>query len=239
MATKKTSDADQPPPEPARQLTPEARAELNALLAAGTPMTEALAKVRQRADAFRDAVAVEKKGPVPTGRELATTREDVDTHLEALATRLDSIGLVPHAEAVPVTPAQLKRLEARADLPYAYSAFMKRFGGARCRLFSSNHHAVEYEHLLRMQTKAHALAKTLKQPLPDGALAIMGHLGEWYCWFHGGGIDQPVHILHEGEPESNRVWWHSILGWIDMLATEAEGAWNDGYFKTFPNGTSA
>lgn len=209
---------------------------MNALIASGVSVGDALAQVRARADAFEEARPTAPAPPPPTGRPLATTRDEVDAYLDALATRLATSGLVPTDEAVPVTPAQLRALEARATLPYAYTAFLRRFGGARCRLWSHDHHAVERAHLLPMQRKARALGKRLTLPLPDRAFAIHGNLGASYAYVAGaGGVDEAVAVVCES-PASNRVWWASVLGWIDHLLEGAERAWSQGYFRS-PDGT--
>lgn len=147
---------------------------------------------------------------------------------------------MPPASAVPISDAHLSKLLAKARLPYAYVAFLKRFGGQRCRLWSHNHLAVEQPYLAKMQRSAFALGKRVKHPLPPGGFAILGHLGDHHEFVAAtGGIDETVSIIDENRPELCGPRWSSVLGWVDSLLEEAEKAHRSGYFATNPNGTQA
>lgn len=160
----------------------------------------------------------------------------MDAYFEALANRLAEVGVVPRGYPTPIKDED----QAKATLPYAYVAFLRRFGGARCRLWSYNHHAVERSLLLSMQRSARALAKRLGHPIPDSGFAILGHLAAHYFVLHGvGGVDEAVHLVSEDAPEQSGPWFASVLGFVDMLASDAVEAWTSGYFQDRPEGTSA
>lgn len=228
------------PPAPALQLTAEAKRELNALVARGVPLGEALTRVRAGSGVWQAPAPPVVRTPALQGRALATSAAEVDAYYDALQGRLAAIGVVPREHAAPIRPADLERIQGRARLPYAYVAFLRRFGGARCRLWSHDHLAVERAYLLTMQPKARALGERLGHPLPAGAWAILGRLAAVYHYLPGdGGVDEPVHAICEDAPDGCRAIWASVLGWVDHLADDAVRAWDRGYFRNLPGGTQA
>lgn len=225
-----------------RKLTAAAREALNMLIARGMPMSRALAEVRARPDAFEEAKPSASARPARAlvGRPPAASKEDVDRYFEALALRLAEIGVVTDDHATPIAPGDLEKLLNRARLPYAYVAFLRRYGGSRCRLWSHSHAAVEHSHLITMQRKARAMGERLGHPMPEGAFAILSELAATYHFVPAeGGIDEPVHVLLEDLPDRSGPYFASVLGWVDSLAEKAGQAWESGYFRIHPNGTSA
>ncbi|MCA9623173.1 MAG: hypothetical protein KC731_29340, partial [Myxococcales bacterium] len=87
---------------------------------------------------------------------------------------------------------------------------------------------------------ARKVAKGIGRPMPEGAFAIVGHLGSDYLYLPAeGGIDEVVHLVSEDEPERSGPYYASVLAWVDDLAEGAIGAWESGYFELHPNGTQA
>ncbi|MFK7989541.1 MAG: hypothetical protein AB8I08_26225 [Sandaracinaceae bacterium] len=225
---------------PARQLSAAAKRELNALLKNGVPVSEAVAQVRKRPDAFETATAGVPAARKLHGRPPATSKNEVDAYFKARSARLLTLGLLTEGQAQPIQTSELDALLAKADLPCAYVAFLRQFGGARCRLWSHDHFAVEAAYLPAMQRDARAHAKQVGSPMPKDGFAILGHLANDYSYLRArGGIDGTVYAIVGDYPERSGPWFASVLGWVDDLEEQATRAWNDGYFDKRPEGTTA
>lgn len=235
--------ADDSPPSPAKQLSAASTQRLNELLRSGVPFRQAYAQLRAEAGAMETAQPLSlPKAPLKLeGRAPAQTREDVHAHLDALAARLAKSGIVPAEERVGCTPQEVATLREHAHIPYAYEAFLQRFGKQRCRLYSHDHLAIEFPHLEKMQRTARKNAEAWGGNIPPEAFVVCGSLAAAYAFVVVGPevVDAPVWFTNEETMLDARPYFASVLGWIDALASDAERAWASGYFRDRPRGTTA
>jgi hypothetical protein len=116
-------------------------------------------------------------------------------------------------------------------------------GHAAGRLFTHDHYAVTYEHVLQLGeqlrdglTEAGA-ANAPEFHLPANALVIVGRLGEQFEYIVcDDPEDSPVFYVSTYDRVATRA-YASVLAWLRDMHVEAVEAIRDGYYDEYPDGT--
>ena len=163
---------------------------------------------------------------------------------ELLLERLASAGVASSNDLEGCSPAEIEQLKSRfsVTLPATYRWYLTTMGKRSGRLFTHDHMAVYYPHVLRMT--AEYREETADFPndtsvdLPVDALIIAGRLGDQFQFIRCNNLeDSPVwyfNVLDNQIAESNP----SIIFWLHSFCDQAEQAIKNGYFDAYPNGTS-
>lgn len=167
-----------------------------------------------------------------------------------LLLRLEASRVAAPADLVGRTPNEIAAIEARygVRLPRTYRRYLDVMGHRSGRLFTCDHAAAFYPHVLAMTSEQHQLwaearAEDGSWPppgfeLPADALLILGRLGEQFEFIRcTGPDDSPVWYFNIWEWQT-RESSPSVLGWLESWCAEAEGAIASGYFDLFPGGTT-
>ncbi|MBO0700393.1 MAG: SMI1/KNR4 family protein [Zavarzinella sp.] len=164
--------------------------------------------------------------------------------------RLEASRVAAPANLVGCTPAEIEALEARygVRLPRVYRRYLEVMGHRSGRLFTCDHAAVFYPHVLAMTEEqrglwAEAKAEDGSGPppefdLPADALLILSRLGEQFEFIRcGGQDDSPVWYFNTWEWRV-RESAPTVLAWLESWCVEAERAIASGYFDVYPDGTT-
>jgi len=167
-----------------------------------------------------------------------------------LLRRLEASRVAAFADLVGCTPGEIEALEARygVRLPRTYRRYLEAMGHRSGRLFTCDHAAVFYPHVLAMTAEqqrlwAEARAEHGSGPppefeLPVDALLIYGRLGEQFEFIRcDAQDDSPVWYFNTWEWQVRET-EPSVLAWLESWCTEAEGAIASGYFDLYPEGTT-
>jgi hypothetical protein len=163
--------------------------------------------------------------------------------------RMERSFVVAQVEMIGCTAEQIEALEAkyRLRLPRTYRRFLEVMGQGSGRLFTCDHAAVSYSHVLVMTAEmrkqsarpntATGTAPNQEFELPADALIIYGRLGEQFEFIRcNNQDDSPVWYFNTDEWEMRQT-HSSILEWLESWCTEAEAAIASGYFDKYPKGT--
>ncbi|MCE9634911.1 MAG: hypothetical protein K8T90_04330 [Planctomycetes bacterium] len=143
------------------------------------------------------------------------------------------------------TPEEVLHLERVYDcrVPITYRLYLLTMGHAAGRLFSHDHYAVTYEHVLQLGQQLREGLAEVGAPsapefhLPANALVILGRLGEQYEYIVcDDPDDSPVFYVNTYDRVASRA-HASVLGWLRDIYAEAVEAIRDGYYDRYPNGT--
>lgn len=167
-----------------------------------------------------------------------------------LLARLERSGVASLPQLVGCSEQEITILETKygVQLPQSYKLYLRVMGHRSGRLFTCDHMAVFYRHVLVMTADvrecwAEDNAEDGSGPppgfaFPADALLIGGRLGDQF-WF----------IRCDGQDDS-AVWYFntwewevlefetSVLGWLETWCGEAEQAIANGYFDLYPDGTT-
>ena len=128
-------------------------------------------------------------------------------------------------------------------IPRAYRLYLRTMGHAAGRLFTHDHYAVTYEHVLHLGEQLRdglAEVGALNAPefrLPTNALVIVGRLGEQFEYIVcDDPEDSPVFYVSTYDRVATRA-YTSVLAWLQDMRSEAVEAIRDGYYDKYPNGT--
>jgi hypothetical protein len=145
---------------------------------------------------------------------------------------------------------QIEALEARYGirLPPTYRRYLEVMGHRAGRLFSWDHAAVFYQHVLSMTAElrreweeAWTTERDGPPPefeLPADALVIYGRLGDQFQFIRCDGQDDPPVFYFntwEWEVLENAP---SVMTWLENWCAGAEDAIAEGYFEHYPDGTT-
>jgi len=144
------------------------------------------------------------------------------------------------------TAAEVRELEQAlgCTLPLAYRLYLETMGHAAGRLFTHDHLAVTYEHVLELREELEdAMTDSFESSssrfhLPERACVISGRLGEQFHYIvcdHA--EDTPVFSVNTFDQKPRRV-YPSILSWLRDQKAQALEAIQSGYFDKYPNGTT-
>lgn len=224
----KRKEEQREPPAPVRQLTAEAKARLNALLAAGMQFDAALREAAAWSD-VAEPVAERVKSGTPA-----------DPNLDGLVARLIASHIATPGDLRGIPEAALVRFVARhpGGIPATYRTFLRRIGAGSGRLFKCDHYETAIDaldELARIMRRAARKAK-LADAIPDDAIVVCGRLGEQFLYVRGGDDDSPVWYFHEDG--THRKAYASVVDWLADVASECERAIAIGYFEMHPDGTT-
>jgi len=128
-------------------------------------------------------------------------------------------------------------------IPRAYRLYLETMGHAAGRLFTHDHLAVTYEHVLRLGEQLRDGMSEDCAPgapqfcLPANALVIVGRLGEQFEYVVcDQPEDSPVFYVNTWDRVAKRV-YPCVLDWLRDLHSEAVEAIRSGYYDKYPNGT--
>lgn len=120
-------------------------------------------------------------------------------------------------------------------LPAVYREYLAVMGHASGRLFTHDHMAVHYRHVLDL-TEARRSAEGVM--LSADSLIISDRLGEQFEFIRcAGGIDTPVWYFNLWDREVLQS-HASVMDWLECWRAEAETAIAGGYFDKHANGTT-
>ena len=162
---------------------------------------------------------------------------------ESVLRRLETSQIANTAERVGCSLAEIAALEARygITLPETYRAYLRILGHKSGRLFTCDHMAVYYRHVLTRTASLRAdWAEDGGQPegFPDDALVIASRLGEQFEFIRClNPDDSPVWYFNEWESKIVES-FPSVIDWLECWCGQAEQAIASGYFEDFPDGCS-
>jgi SMI1/KNR4 family protein SUKH-1 len=163
---------------------------------------------------------------------------------EQLLQRMERSGVATRAELLGCSSDEIGSLERLYNirLPEAYRRYLEVMGHRSGKLFTHDHMAVSYPHVLRMtaeERKRWAEAPAGKRiELPPDALVVAARLGDQF------------EFLRCHDAEDSPFWYYnswdrvitqtspSVIAWLNGWCSEAERAIASGYFDDFPNGTT-
>jgi len=167
-----------------------------------------------------------------------------------LLCRLETSRVAATADLVGCTTEEIDALESRyaVRLPLIYRRYLEVMGHRSGRLFTCDHAAVSYIHVLAMtaekrQQWAEAQDEDGSGPpswfeLPADALLIYGRLGEQFEYIRcGGHHDSPVWYFNRWEWQVKES-AASVMAWLESWCAECEDAIASGYYNLYPEGTS-
>lgn len=137
--------------------------------------------------------------------------------------------------------AEIRALEARygLSLPDTYRRYLAVMGHASGRLFTSDHMAVFYPHVLDMTADCRReIFSPAGFDLPQDALLIAGRLSSQWEFIRCGDLkNSAVWYVREDEWQVRQS-HASVLDWLESWCGIAEEAIASGYFKQNPRGTA-
>jgi hypothetical protein len=145
----------------------------------------------------------------------------------------------PH-ELQGCTKAEIASLEGRYGLrlPNTYRRYLELMGHRSRRLFTSDHMAVFYKHVLDLTDDVRTGPAPASFQLPPDAFVVAGRLSA--CWQFircDNADDSPVWVFDEIDWVITQC-EPSVLDWLNTWCGSAEDAIRGGYFEIFPNGTT-
>lgn len=141
---------------------------------------------------------------------------------------------------------EVQKLEQalRCTLPLAYRLYLETMGHSAGRLFTHDHLAVTYEHLLTLPEELEdAMTDSFESSssrfhLPERACVICGRLGEQFYFIRcDHPEDTPVFHVNTSSQKPERA-YPSVLAWLRDQKAQAVEAIQAGYFDKYPNGTT-
>jgi hypothetical protein len=148
------------------------------------------------------------------------------------------------SQLVGCSEQEIATLESRYGLrlPPSDAMYLQLMGHKSGRLFTSDHTAVFYRHVLEMTAEERRAGAEDGGPpsdfeLPPDALLIAGRLGEQFEFIQcAGQDDSPVWYFNTWDWRV-RESHPSVLAWLESWCGEAEQAIAGGYDDTCPDGT--
>jgi hypothetical protein len=169
---------------------------------------------------------------------------------DRLLRRMERSGVASPIELVGCSSDEIDALESRYSvvLPRMYRRYLEVMGHRSGRLFTHDHLAVFYPHVLAMTSdERRSWAERQKKDgsgpppafeFPVDALLIAGRLGEQFEFVRCGGQDDvPVWYLNNYRWQT-RESHPSVLAWLECWCEAAESAIAGGYFDEYPEGTT-
>jgi hypothetical protein len=169
---------------------------------------------------------------------------------ECLLQRMEQSGVASRSQLVGCSEHEIAALEARYNLrlPRTYVLYLEVMGHKSGRLFTCDHMAVFYPHVLEMTADQRLLWAECNDSdgsgppqgfqLPLDALLIASRLADQYEFIRCcGQEDSAVFYFNVWDwqvRESNP----SVLAWLETWCGEAERAIASGYFDLYPEGTT-
>jgi hypothetical protein len=166
-----------------------------------------------------------------------------------LLKRMEQSNVASAAELVGCSKQEVERLEARYGirLPQSFALYLRMMGHKSGRLFTCDHMAVFYKHVLEMtaderQTWEECRVEFGGGPppqfeLPADALLIAGRLGDQFQFIRcTDPKDSPVWYFNNWEWQVRQT-DASVVAWLEGWCEEAEQAIAQGYFDDHPEGT--
>ncbi len=166
-----------------------------------------------------------------------------------LLQRMEESHVATLSQLVGCSEQEVTALEARYGLrlPESYTLYLRVMGHKSGRLFTCDHMAVFYRHVLEMTAEqrqswadceAEDSSRSPAFHLPVDALIIASRLGDQFEFIKcNGQDDSPVWYFNTWEWDV-RESHPSILAWLECWCGEAESAMASGYFDMFPEGTT-
>ncbi len=167
-----------------------------------------------------------------------------------LLQRMERSNVASPSQLTGCSEQEVAALEARYGLrlPEIYTLYLRVMGHKSGRLFTCDHMAVFYRHVLTMtaderQSWAECNAEDGSGPppafaLPADALLIAGRLGDQFQFIRcHGQEDSPVWYFNTWEWQV-RESDPSVLAWLETWCGESERAIAEGYFDLYPEGTT-
>ena len=171
--------------------------------------------------------------------------------LKQLIVRLETSKIAKESDLKGCSDDEIKALEEKYHLilPKAYKEYLTHMGRTSGRLFTHDHLAVFYKHVLNLTQEF--LDDVVNEPddddyynapdnvhLPKKALIISGRLGAWWLFILCNGDDNPP-VWSIDENNWNVEKFHpSVTQWLEDNCIQAEEAVKAGYFKRQPQGTT-
>jgi hypothetical protein len=164
-------------------------------------------------------------------------------HFAAFVQQLRSDGVLTDPRGC--SSEEVRHLESihACKLPRAYRMYLETMGHSAGKLFSHDHLAVTYEHLVELRSQLdEAMAEDCKPGapafrLPEHAFVIAGRLGEQFEYIVCDRPDEsPVYYVSTWE-RVPKLSHPTILAWLECWHTQSVDAIRSGYFDRYPNGT--
>ncbi len=156
---------------------------------------------------------------------------------------LEEHSIAAHSALRGCTDQEIQQLETRygLTLPACYRQYLLSMGHKSGRLFTHDHLAVTYPHVIEMTAQYREDVREFPDEahvdLPSDALIITGRLGEQFLFIRcDDADDSPVWYFNEYDTGVRQV-YASVLDWLQSTATEAEAAIESGYYEIYPDGT--
>jgi SMI1-KNR4 cell-wall len=141
------------------------------------------------------------------------------------------------------TPKEITAIEKRYGLvlPTSYRRYLELMGHRSGKLFTSDHMAVFYSHVIEL-TDEFATCPYTRAPasfeLPPDAFLIAARLGAAWQFIRCSNIDDSSVWYFDENDWIIKEAQHSVLDWLNTWCGIAQDAIAIGYFKDYPSGTT-